>query len=359
MFRRLTIAAIIILVPLTPSIVSACGCPGLNTPCNQTWKDGAVIFLGTVIYKSPDRMLALDGVSYDIPPRLEIRFSVTENFRGAAIPGQEMVVYTGTTEAGCGYPFTVGTSYLVYASVYQGELHTGICTPTGPEVSVAAVLPQLRALKKGAGVDDLFGMIGATPRDGHYEDLVETKALVDIRVRVIGSRGPERSTTTNRNGVYSFQSLPSDTYRVEVDLPAGMTTWQRNKGETITIRIVNEELTGCSMDLNARPDGLISGRVVDEAGSGVAGYVTIHPTDPKEAEVAGRRGGLPSYITEDGNFTLWLLPPGRYRLRFHPKVYSNADSGLPASWSDNLDLGFGQHIENFRFKVPAVRSPPQ
>lgn len=226
-------------------------------------------------YYQPGKTLAADGVSYEFPRRLEVRFSVTENFRGPAIPGREMVVYTGTTEAGCGYPFTVGTNYLVYASVYKDELRTGICTPTAPEVSVAAVIPQLRALKKGAGVDDLFGMIGATPRGGGYEDLVETKALADIRVRMISSRGPERSTTTNRNGVYSFQSLPSDTYRVEVDLPVGMSTWQRNRGETITVGIDNEELAGCRTDLNARPDGLISGRVVDDAGSGVAGYVRV------------------------------------------------------------------------------------
>lgn len=359
MFSRLLFAAIVILVSLTPSIVSACSCASSNVPCNQTWKSGEVIFLGTVIAKSSVQTPARDGVTFESPRQQEVRFSVAENFRGPAISGQEIMVYTGNGGGDCGYPFTVGTSYLVYAFVSKDELNTGICMPTSPAVMAAAVIRQLRTLKKGSDVDDLFGMIGTAPRGVGYDDLVETKALADIRVRVIGSRGPERSTTTDRDGVYSFQALPSDTYRVEVDVPAGMSTWQRNRGETVTVQIDTERLAGCRTDLFARPDGLISGRVVDDTGQGVAGFVTIQPADPKEAEAASRRGGLPGYTTEDGNFTLWLLPPGRYRLRFHPKIDGGVNFRVPASWSDNVDLGFGQHIQNFQFKVSTSRNTPQ
>ncbi|MEK6279699.1 MAG: carboxypeptidase-like regulatory domain-containing protein [Acidobacteriota bacterium] len=146
---------------------------------------------------------------------------------------------------------------------------------------------------------------------------------------------------------------------MEVDLPAGMSSWQRNGGETITVKIGMEGLSGCRTDLFARPDGRISGWVVDDTGSGLGGFVTIKPADAKEAEAASRRGGLPGYTTEDGSFTLWLLPPGRYRLSFHPKVDGRVNLGVPTVWSEVVELGFGQQIENFRFEVSTIRKTPR
>lgn len=224
---------------------------------------------------------------------------------------------------------------------------------------VSGVVSQLRTLQSGQRVDDLFGTIGTAPKGVGYDDLVETKPLADVRVRLIGSRSPDRSTATDREGAYSFPSLPSDTYRVEVDLPAGMSTWQRNKGETITVKIGTAGSAGCRTDVFARPDGRISGRVVDDTGSGLAGFVTIRPADPKEAEAAFRRGGLPGYTTEDGNFSLWLLPPGRYRLLFRPKIDGQVNFRVSPAWSAIVDVGLGQHVDNFRFKVSTIRNPPQ
>ena len=352
MFRRLFLAACL-LTALTPSLAEACSCFSPGAGCNQTWNSGAVVFLGTVTAKS-----SVEPIPDSRPP-VAVRFSVTESFRGPAIPGQEVVIYTGIGGGDCGYPFAVGTTYLVYAFVAKDELVTGICTPTSPAVMVAAVLRQLRSSQSGRRVDDLFGTIGTAPKGVGFDDLIETKPLADIRVRVIGSRGPERSTTTDREGVYSFPSLPSDTYRVEVDLPEGMSTWQRNRGDTTTVPIGTEGLSGCRTDLFARPDGRISGWVVDDTGNGLAGFVTVKPADPKEAEAASRRGGLPGYTTEDGYFTLWLLPPGRYRLQFQPKIDGNISSRVPATWSDIVDVGFGQHLEDFRFKVSTRRNKSQ
>ena len=357
MFRQLLLAACL-LTALTPSLASACSCMSANTPCNQTWKSGEVIFRGTVISSSHAGTPSPPGV-HPVSSQLAFRFSVTESFRGPAIAGQEIVVYTGNGGGDCGYPFAIGTSYLVYAFAGKDRLTTGICTPTNPDVRVAAVIRQLRALQKGQRVDDLFGTIGTAPKGVGYGDLIETTPLADVTVRVIGGRTPERSTTTDREGVYSFQSLPSDIYRVEVDLPAGMSTWQRNRGDKISVQIGAEGLFGCRTDLFARPDGQISGWVVDDAGTGLAGFVTITPADVKEADAANRRGGLPGYTTEDGSFKLSLLPPGRYRLQFQPKIDGQINLGVPPAWSDIVNVGFGQHIEDFRFKVSPIRDTPQ
>jgi hypothetical protein len=357
MFSRLLVFAVFVLIPLMPSIAGACSCLSSNAPCNQAWKSGEDIFRGTVISKSHAGTPSPPGI-FPVSDRLAFRFSVTESFRGPASPGQEIVVYTGNGGGDCGYPFAIGTSYLVYAFAAKDGLTTGICTPTNPEVMVGAVVRQLRALQSGQPVDDLFGTIGTAPKGVGYEDLVETTPLADIRIRVIGSRSPERSATTDGEGVYSFQSLPADTYRVEADLPDGMSTWQRNRGEKITVEIGAEGSSGCRTDLFARPNGQISGWVVDDSGTGLPGFVSVTLADPKEAEAASRRGGLPGYTTEDGSFTLPLLPPGRYRLLFHPKIDGKIHFGVPPAWSDVIDLGFGQHIEDFRFKVATVRPTP-
>jgi hypothetical protein len=346
MFKDLFLAAL--LIPLTFSIAAACSCVSSNTGCNQAWKSGEVIFLGTATAKVSIETPA--PAEYFMSERFAFHFSVTESFRGPAIPGEDFVVYTGS-----GYPFAIGTSYLVYASTFKDELTTSICTPTSPEVMVAAVLRQLRTIQIGESVDDLFGTIGTAPKGVGFADRVETKPLADITVSVINRSGVERSTTTDPKGVYSFQSLPSDTYQVEVDLPSGMSTWQRNKGDKITVEVGTKGLSGCRVDLFARANGRISGTIVDDAGTGVPGFVTIKPADPKEAEAASRRGGLPGYTTEDGNFTLELLPPGRYRLRFNPKIDGQVNLGVPPVWSDVIELGFGQQIENLHFNVSTTR----
>lgn len=360
MFKNLFLAAL--LIPLAFSMAAACSCVSSDTGCNQAWKSGEVIFLGTATAKISIKAPA--SPEYALPESFAFHFSVTESFRGPAIAGEDFVVYTGHGGGDCGYPFAIGTSYLVYASTFKDELSTGICTPTSPEVMVAAVLRELRTIRNGESVDDLFGTIGTAPKGVGFADLVETKPLAGITVSVINGSGVERSTTTDPKGVYSFQSLPSDTYQVEVDLPSGMSTWhgnrgRGNRGDKITVQVGTKGLSGCRVDLFARANGRISGMLVDDAATGVPGFVTIKPADPKEAEAASRRGGLPGYTTEDGNFILELLPPGRYRLRFNPKIDGQVNLGVPPVWSDVIELGFGQQIENFHFKVSTTRNKSQ
>jgi hypothetical protein len=94
---------------------------------------------------------------------------------------------------------------------------------------------------------------------------------------------------------------------------------------------------------------------VDEDGNGVAGFVTIEPADEKDAELARRRGGTMGYTTDSGEFELWLLQPSRYRLVFRPKIGGQVDFRVAPVKSEVITVGLGQHIEDFRFKVPAVR----
>ena len=66
-------------------------------------------------------------------------------------------------------------------------------------------------------------------------------------------------------------------------------------GKPVTVEVDhrNGDGAGCQVDVFSRPDGEISGIVINPRGVGVPGFVTVEPVNPKEAQVAMKRGGLP------------------------------------------------------------------
>jgi hypothetical protein len=339
MLKRFILAASL-LVFCTPSLVNACLCAVGGGKCDQSWNYGQVIVTGTVTR----RLLPTDVFS-----RRVFQLSVSESFRGPAIVGQEISVYTGAGGGDCGYPFEVGASYLVYAHLVGDRLVTSICSHTNPVSQTTHFIRQLRALQNHERAADLFGMVRRLP--SRYTARPEITLLEGRRVRVIGSNNFEQSATTDQEGVFSFPTLPADTYRIEVDPPPeGMTNSHLNMGRPLTVEIGATQVSGCTAMLSFAAAGGIKGRVVNEYGSALAGLVTLEPADPGEAEVARRRSGLSSSKTDTGDFQLWLSVPGQYRLIYHPK----AGMAAPVS-SEVIKVNFGEFIEDFRFKVPAVR----
>jgi len=319
----------------------ACSCVLTSSPCNTGWKLGDTIFLGTVSSK------------VDVGSTLEIHVTVEESFRGTVQAGSEALVYTGHGGGDCGYPFVAGTSYLVYAGSANGRLGTGICSYTMPEVMAGAVLKELRAIKAGVRTDDLFGFVGIGPNGSGFADRVSIRPLANITVHLQGKRGTQYWTKTEEDGGYVFPSLPLDTYAVAVVPPQGYIN-----PHTVTTEI-SETKEGCGAEILVRPDGQISGIVVDQTGKGVPGFVTVRPADPKEAQAAVRRGGLPGFDTPDGAFSLQQLPPGGYKLLFYPKIGDHVVFRNSFYWphtgdgsgNDGIELGLGQHIENVRFEI--------
>ena len=350
MLTRVCFAVVVLLT--IPAVAAACTCGGDPSTCSERWKSGDVIFVGTVKSK-----VSLDKVdvesSFLIVRGFTYYIQVTESFRGPYLAGQEIAIETGAGGGDCGYPFIPGNEYLVYAHGSK-SLSTSICMPTQPKVMAGAVIRQLRALRDRRAMATLFGSIGTRPTGAGSEDLIDAKTLANVPVRVIDSSKREYFTQTDSDGVYSFNSLPPDKYTMEVDLPAGLSTWERNTGKSHKIEIKDD--ANCRADLFARPDGRIAGIVLNEKGKALAGFVTIRPADPKEAEVANRRGGLSGYTTQDGTFRLWQLPPGRYRLLFYPKVGDRIMFGN-LTYSDVIEIGFGQRVEDFRFVIAPRKMP--
>jgi hypothetical protein len=219
----------------------------------------------------------------------------------------------------------------------------------------------LRAIRDTGHGFDLVGTVFVVPKGAGYADQVESRPLEGVPVRAIGSHGGLFSTVTDSHGAYSFDWLPPDTYNLEETLPSGLALAQGAAPQPFVIAAADKQVSnfGCLVNVFVRPDCQISGTVVDATGARVPGFVTLEPADPKEAAAARQRGGLPGDETEDGNFKLPQLPPGRYRLIFSPKIGGHVNLRQKFYWpprnaanSGSIEIGLGQHIDDVRVEVP-------
>jgi hypothetical protein len=331
---------------LFPRLGTACECVGIATLCDRSWIPRETVFLGRMVAteKTGERGFLSANAA---------RLRVEESFSGAGAARGEVTVYTGMGGGDCGYPFVPGLSYLVYAEQGSGDgrLHTGVCSATTPVVRAGGLLRELRAWRDHERLDDLFGVVLQAPRGTGYEDLVESKPLAGVTVHAIGTHGTSYAASTDALGAYAFAVLPAEAYRVHTETPAGLVVQSQLASAEVT-----GEGSGCSLDQSAKPDGQIEGTVVDAAGKAMQGFVTLQPADPREAVEALRHGGLPGYDATDGRFVLPLLPPGRYRLIFHPKTPRGVDFRLtyywPAEGDESIEIGLGQHINGVQFNIP-------
>jgi hypothetical protein len=282
---------------------------------------------------------------------MAFHFVIQESFKAAGPVGSEAIVQTGSGGGDCGYPFAIGQSYLIYADQGpDGNLRTGICSPTHPAVMAAAVIRELRALRDHKPLDAIFGIIGQAPRGSGFDSLPEFKPLSGVPVHATSSDGATYSTQTDASGVFAFASPSSGDYRVESELPSGYAPSPAPREVEITTPGF-----GCRIEQLARPGGLIQGTVRNSAGEPLAGFVTVQPANPEDARAARLRGGLPGFtVGPDGKFFLTPLPPDRYLLVFHPQLNGQVDFRATSYWpadSTAIDLAFGQHLTGIEVKV--------
>ncbi|HSY31302.1 MAG TPA: carboxypeptidase-like regulatory domain-containing protein [Verrucomicrobiae bacterium] len=314
MLARVLIGAMVVL-GFGTNVFAGCTCSMPGGDCERAWSSGQVIFLGKVTAdiatEAPVVEDSSDEGSEIMPPgsikeppmNHAVHFLIAESFRGEGQPGQDIVVHTGVDERGprdgdCSYHFVVGVSYLVYASGVGDSLATSICTFTSPEVAVFGVLRELRAIRDGQPVDSLFGEVSLLPAKAErwLLSLTKMRPLGDVAVRLTDSAGRVRSTKTDERGVYAFEWLPPDSYRIEEDLPAELRVLSDRADKTLVVDLRDKEATriGCRADIRARSDGQISGMVRDSQDRSVESFLGNKPADPKKQIFAPSADGTSS-----------------------------------------------------------------
>ena len=214
--RQRLAAAILLLFASACPMMDACSTVVVIPRCDNSWKDGEVVFLGKAVARLGGETPRGNGI-VELTD-YEFHFAPLEIFRGASNAAKELVVYTGHGGGDCSEPFLVGVSYLVYARTIDGRLKAG----GTPAAIAGGTLRELRAIAKGARVDDLFGTIGIGSEYGRMEDRIKSEQLGNVVVRAVGHHGVRFSTTTDEHGAYAFAKLPPGKYQIEADLPSGL-----------------------------------------------------------------------------------------------------------------------------------------
>ena len=182
----------------------ACSCAPATT-C-QAVLHASAVFVGRVVSIE-------DAKTADPRPFLSERrvtLSVTEPFFGAS--ESELTMWTGTGRGDCGYPFVVGTTYLVYGFASQnGSLSTSICSRTQPASWAGGDLKYLR------------GLTTSPPVEGRAFGRATSSRKPFGGARLIAESGDHVITAvTDADGKFELHGPPG-VYRLRVEVPPTMT----------------------------------------------------------------------------------------------------------------------------------------
>ena len=95
---------------------SACSCAGPGS-LHDAYQKADAVFAGEVV--------SIDSIDFGT---LRVRLTVSQTWKG--ISSTTIDIFTAAYGTACGYYFQVGSTYLVYAYMYEGALETNSCTLT-------------------------------------------------------------------------------------------------------------------------------------------------------------------------------------------------------------------------------------
>ena len=116
--KKMVLSAASLLVILQAASAYACSC--LPRTPQQSFASAQAVFAGRVI----------DVGQQNPASEVRVRFEVSRIWKGQKRP--RIVVMTSSSSASCGYSFQVGENYLIYASLQESQLQTGLCSGTKP-----------------------------------------------------------------------------------------------------------------------------------------------------------------------------------------------------------------------------------
>jgi len=125
--RLLFVVAMLGCLATSEARLSACDCVIAISPC-VAFEDAEAVFVGQVVEINPVKTPPKGETVQPFYAR-RVSFKVTESLRGGV--DDTLEVYTGSGGGDCGFGFSKGKSYLVYAHrASSGRLSTGICSRT-------------------------------------------------------------------------------------------------------------------------------------------------------------------------------------------------------------------------------------
>jgi hypothetical protein len=354
MISRPTATALLLLL-ITPAFARACTCSQVPPGKCPGLQAGDVVFLGTVtsnevVPSATDSEAQAQGAT----PITRYRFRVDDRLAGADAP--EIDIFSGGDDGDCGYRFKTGEQYVVFPHQgADGRLFATICSGTRPANEARALLPQLRAMRKGLHVASVFGVLRRAdpPFLALPDDPDDPLPGISLKLR---SRDDRFETSTDDHGVYSFYDVHAGEYRFTANLPVRMQLSQKTLGGGLPPFKIPDG--ACyEYDVDALPTGRISGSVHDPSGKPLAlASVELY----RAGAYSDARPGLWSFQGANGKFDFEHIGPGRYILVFNRIDRLDPNSPFPRAFYPGvadisharpITLKDGQQLRNVFIKL--------
>jgi len=289
-------------------------CPGLQTD--------DVVFLGTVT-EVEDIAYATPSVPETPGPTVDIvasrltryRFHIDERFASGDISTDSPMIdiFSGGEDGDCGYRFKLNERYVVFTHQgTEGRLFATICNGTRSLSEARALLPQLRAMRKGQRVASVFGVLRRAdpPFLAPENDPNDPLPNISLKLR---SRYDRFQTNTNTYGVFTFYDVHEGEYRFTAELPPRTELTQKpGAGGLTPFKIPNGACY--EYDVLALPTGHIRGSVLGPTGKPVPlASVELY----RQQSYSDSRPGLWGFQGASGVFDFDHVGPGEYILVFN------------------------------------------
>jgi hypothetical protein len=273
----------------------------------------------------------------------ELRLKTLEVFKGRPGPEARVQVDLGPNRR-CPERLqpAVGEKYVVYTRPGRGAASMA-CTRVAPAAAAADDLHFLQELPAAGTGGRVYGAVWVDRPDAPLKML--RGASVVLRSRQ--DRDRSVSVVTDDRGAFEAADLPAGEYGIEATMPAGYVA----AAPEGTVAVADR---GCTkVNLEARPDGLIAGRLLDSRGRGLSGSVKIHEDGDDEPARF-----ITGAAAADGSFALRSVPPGNYYLFvdvrsaegraqrfFHPGVTDRNEART-------IRVRLGEHLEGQDVQLP-------
>jgi hypothetical protein len=333
---------------LTSSPAQACSCFPVGPPC-QAYGSASAVFAGAAVSM---RRVGPGEAQSEYRERV-FKFSVDQAYLG--VVGTEIEVLTGSGGGDCGYDFTIGERYLVYAHLYNNRLVTGICTRTRLFAQAGEDLGFLGNLSSAAPGATIHGEVVR----GQYPKKDRTPLPTDIFVKIEGN-DVRREVRLDAQGRFRVTGVPPGKFKVTLQIPETLFTERAEQEVVVSDR-------GCgSVVYGITDNGRLSGTVFDIHGQPVRRILLslIDPaSDAKQEYVKSER------TDDEGRFNFTAVQAGRYflavnRTRF-PDPKDPTLAYAPAFYPGVVDqvnaeaitVGVGEKRTGLDIRMPLLRPP--
>ena len=237
-------------------------------------------------------------------------FAVSEPFKGVQAGFADVI--TGSGGGDCGFNFTVGGTYLVFAHRHptKGQLTTGICSRTS---LVARAGEELKRLRRPAPSLSGPALLHGRVIRSEYQTLRTPRLnepFAGAPLRLVGPAGAFE-TRASSDGRYEFR-VPVGRYRLSVETGEQFYS-APDSSPGIDVRVV--EATPCApIDIQIKSNGRLRGRLVDAAGRGVP-FLSLDVADRMRADSLDTISPVARTMTDaDDRFRFERLAPGDYAI---------------------------------------------